>query len=278
MTRNFGELLNGRWKEGALCIGLDVDRKKIPAGIAPFIFLKLIVEATKQYAAAYKPNLGFFLADGIQGLQLLVDIIDHIKLVAPGVPIILDMKTADIGNTSKAYAEFAFDQCRVDAVTVNPYLGQDGIQPFLDRKDKGIFVLCRTSNPDAADVQHLDLVSGGNLLFHAVATMVEKRWNQNGNCGLVVGATAPDELEKIREIAPNLPILIPGIGNQGGDLAAAVHNGQTADGNGFLVNVSRGILFPGATKDWDRDFAAIAARLALGYREDINKFRSNFAG
>lgn len=273
MRTSFVDKLEARWKAGRhLCVGLDLDPKKFPDTRAgwgsPFTmreFGKAIVRATAPFAAAFKPNLAFYLAESGRGVLDLVELLEFIRAAAPEAVTILDGKFGDIGNTNEAYARFAFDVCGADAITVNPYVGQKGLAPFLDRADRGAFVLCRTSNPGADEFQDLRVDEGkadveGDLC-DIVAEAVSKRWNTNGNCGLVVGATAPEELAAVREIAPYLPILIPGVGAQGGDLAAAVKAAK----HRFLVNVSRGIA--GASQG--ADFAEAATREAKKLHHSI---------
>lgn len=260
--RSFHHLLKGQWDQGKfLCVGLDPVIEKIPS------FLKIgrpdsstliskfnaaIVEATKDLAAAYKPNTAFYEAHGLGGIEALMRTVTFIRENAPEVPVILDAKRADIGSTNEAYARFAFDIVGADAVTVHPYLGSEAMKPFLERTDKGIFVLCRTSNPGAGEFQDLVVFDTGRQLFHEVALRVAERWNAQGNCGLVVGATYPRELAEVRALAPSLPILIPGAGKQGGSVEDAVRSGADNRGAGFLINVSRDILYaPSSDTDFD---------------------------
>lgn len=291
--RNFRELLEARWAEGKfVCVGLDSEQSKIPpnahrtGGIrcglsetARYTFVEFnerIVDATKDLVCAYKPNAAFYEAYGDAGLIALRETIAHIRKVAPDVPVIFDAKRADIGNTNEEYAKAAFNYLDADAITVHPYLGQEALKPFLDRKDKGIIVLCRTSNPGAGEFQDLtiplgkespnlraierhlgrEIPSGGMPLYQYVAYRIATEWNKNGNCALVVGATYPDELRAVREIVGDLPILIPGIGAQGGDLEKTVAAGKDARGRGMIINSSRGIIF--ASKG--ADFAEAARR------------------
>ena len=184
------------------------------------------------------------------------------------MPVILDSKRGDIGNTARKYAQEAFERYGADAVTVNPYLGGDSLQPFLDWKDKGIVILCRTSNPGARDFQDLE-VGGGRKLYHAVAERAAKEWNRHGNCLLVVGATYPAELAEVRAIVGDIPFLVPGVGAQGGDVVQAVRNGRTRDGGGLIINSSRGILYAGK----DERFADAARAAAQQLRAEINAAR-----
>lgn len=243
----FMEKLNTKWASGKfVCVGLDPDVQKIPlnmnsAGEGELFrrFLREIVDATKDIAAAYKPNTAFFeAAQG--GIFALESTCDYIRRVC-NVPIILDFKRGDTGNTNIGNAKFAFDICGADAVTVHPYLGREAMEPFLKRADKGVFVLCRTSNTGAGEFQDLEL-KNGRTLYQQVAYNVVTEWNSNCNCGLVTGATYPADIAKVRDIAPNLPLLLPGIGRQQGDLPASVTAARTRKG-GFLVNSSGDINY-----------------------------------
>jgi len=251
----------GRHNKSLLCVGLDPDVTLMP-GVGLLGFNKAIIDATADLVCAYKPNLAFYEALGTDGLESLLKTVEYIPNF---IPVIGDGKRGDIGNTAKAYARALFETFRFDAATVNPYLGHDAVEPFLEYKDKGIFILCRTSNPGASDFQ--DLVDArGMPLYQAVASKA-REWNTEGNVGLVVGATYPGELKTIRKLCPEMPILIPGIGAQGGDLASAVKNGIDARGEKAIITVSRQILYASKGKD----FAAGARRTAQGLRDDINK-------
>jgi orotidine-5'-phosphate decarboxylase len=194
-------------------------------------------------------------------------LIMHIGFRYPGIPVILDSKRGDIGSTAQHYASEAFERYAADAVTVNPYLGRDSVQPFLDRTDKGVVILCRTSNPGAGDLQ--DMVVGGRPLYQHVAEKIAREWNDNGNCALVVGATWPDQLREVRTLVGNVPFLVPGIGAQGGDVEAVVRNAKTADGTGLIVSSSRAILY---ASNGD-DYAEAAANAARALRDEINRHR-----
>ena len=261
--RNFREMLEAKWAEGKfVCVGLDSDILKIPrayvphskymsAGEVQLAFNTCIVEETKDIACCYKPNIAFYEALGKDGLHSLREIIFHINEVAPSVPVILDAKRADIGNTNEGYVQMAFDYLKADAITVHPYLGQEALEPFLKLKDKGIFVLCRTSNPGAGEFQDIQLPSGvATPLYQYIALRVAMFWNKNGNCALVVGATYPEELAKVRRIIGDMPILIPGIGAQGGDLEQTVKAGKDSRGRGMIINSSRGIIFASSGTDF----------------------------
>jgi orotidine-5'-phosphate decarboxylase len=251
----------GRRNKSLLCIGLDPDVTLMPK-VDLLEFNKAIVDATADLACAYKPNLAFYEALGIDGLKVLQKTIEHIP---DHIPVIGDGKRGDIGNTAKAYAKALFETFGFDAATVSPYLGYDSVEPFLGYGDKGIFILCRTSNTGAADFQSL-VDAQGRPLYEAVARKA-KNWDTRGNIGLVVGATYPDELKAIRQLCPEMPLLIPGIGAQGGDLASAVKNGIDARGEKAIIAISRQILYASKGKD----FAQAARHNAQGLRDDINK-------
>ncbi|ELZ82378.1 orotidine 5'-phosphate decarboxylase [Haloferax elongans ATCC BAA-1513] len=251
--------------DSVVSVGLDADLDRLPEHLLDkdlprWAFNRRIIDATHEHAAAYKPNAAFYEdADGWRALRETIAYA-HGK----GVPVLLDAKRADIGNTTRKYANLLDE---ADAITVNPYMGRDSIQPFLAREDKGVFVLCRTSNPGGADLQSLELESG-EPLYERVAALCDL-WNENGNVGLVVGATGPDELEHIREQVPDLPFLVPGVGAQGGDAEAAVEFGL-ADGVG-LVNSSRGIIFAG--EDQGEDFDKAAGQAAKRLKNRLNQYR-----
>jgi len=255
--RNFRTMLENQWDQGNfVCIGLDSDLSKIPEAArrsSPYetilTFNRDIVEATKNSVCAYKPNIAFYEALGGEGLQVLCHTIKFINMAAPRVPVILDCKRADIGNTNRGYATEAFDFLKADAITVHPYLGREALQPFLEKKDKGIIVLCRTSNPGAGEFQNL-LVDGSMPLYQVVARKVAKEWNSNGNCAVVVGATYPEELAHVRGIVDDMPILIPGIGKQGGDVEETIKAGKDSRGKGMIINSSRGIIFASNRPDF----------------------------
>jgi len=244
-----------------LCIGLDPDPELMP-GVDVLQFNKAIIEATSDLVCAYKPNLAFYEALGTEGLAILEKTIKHI----PGdTPVIGDAKRGDIGNTAKAYAKALFSVLGFDAATVNPYLGYDSIEPFINYQDKGVFILCRTSNKGATDFQNLRTNS---LPLYEVVAQKAREWNVHGNIGLVVGATYPEELKRVRSICPEMPLLIPGIGAQGGDLASAVACGVDVRGENAIINVSRQILY--ASKE--KDFARAARTVAEKIRNQINEY------
>lgn len=257
-------------KNGSLlCVGLDPDPALMPEGIGVFEFNKAIIDATADLVCAYKPNIAFYEALGNEGLDALKRTRDYIP---EGIPVIVDAKRGDIGNTAQAYARGLFSYFNFDAATVSPYLGFDSIEPFIQYHDRGVFVLCRTSNPGAIDFQSLPCeVDGGHkLLFELVAEKVS-RWNTYGNLGLVVGATYPGELKLMRQRFPDMPFLIPGVGAQGGDLSKVVSCGVDAGRERTIINSSRQVLY--ASKE--KDFAGAARRAAAELRDQINHFLSH---
>ena len=270
---NFIEKLTNatRKNKSLLCIGLDPDPKRMPKNVGIFEFNKAIIEATADLVCAYKPNLAFYEAMGNEGLDALKQ---TVKYVPDDIPVIADAKRGDIGNTAKAYARAIFDNFDFDATTVNPYLGFDSVEPFIQYQDKGVFILCRTSNAGAVDFQSLKCETEEHShrpLFELVA-LKASQWNIYGNIGLVVGATYLEELRLIRQSHPNMPLLIPGIGAQGGDLAATVRYGVNAKGEGAIINSSRGIIYASPGKD----FAQAARQAASSLQEQINYFLSTF--
>lgn len=279
MKRNFMELLRAQWAKGKfVCVGLDSEYDKIPKSFALFHggfglgsiitkFNKKIVEATVGIVCAYKPNFAFYVAHGEDGIKALHETIAYIHMVAPDVPVILDAKVADIGNTNNGYVQMAFEYLQADAITVHPYLGQEALRPFLDCKDKGVIVICRTSNPGASEFQGDNDVTWP--LYKIVAEHVTKKWNKNGNCALVVGATYPEELAEVRKIVGDMPILIPGIGAQGGDVEKTVKAGKDSNNEGMIINSSRGIIF--ASKN--EDFAEAARHETIKLHDLINQYR-----
>ena len=253
-----------------VCVGLDPEPAKFPAHLhghpdAVFDFCRAIVDATADLVCAFKPQIAHFAA--LRAEETLERLIAHIHAAHPGIPVILDAKRGDIGSTAQHYADEAFDRYSADAVTVNPYLGRDSVQPFLDRADKGVIVLCRTSNPGARDLQDMDVA--GRPLYQHIAQRVAREWNNNGNCALVVGATYPDELREVRALVGEMPILVPGIGAQGGDVQAVLRNGRNAQGAGLIVSSSRAILYAAA----GADFTQAARREAQKLRDEINRWR-----
>ncbi len=247
-----------------LCIGLDIDLSRIPQTLLNqsdpiYLFNREIISATKDLVCAYKPNMAFYEMHGMYGLSSLVKTIEFINSL--NIPIILDAKRGDIGNSSAAYAKAIFQVFKADATTLSPYMGQDSVEPFLEHKDKGIFILCMTSNSGAKDFQFPDL-------YKSVAKKA-KEWDHNKNCGLVVGATKPEELKEIREIVPDMPLLIPGIGTQGGDIEKTVKNGVNKKGENAIINSSRSIIYASQ----NQDFAEAARSAAKDLRDKINEYR-----
>ena len=260
-------LAANRRNKSLLCVGLDPDPELMPK-VGLLEFNKAIIDNTADLVCAYKPNLAFYEALGVDGLRVLQKTIEHIP---DHVPIIGDGKRGDIGNTARAYAKALFVTFGFDAATVSPYLGFDSVEPFIGYKEKGVFILCRTSNPGAVDFQNL-VDAQGIPLYEAVARKA-REWNAHGNIGLVVGATYTDELKAIRRLCPEMPILIPGIGAQGGDLAATVKYGVDAQGGNAIIAVSRQILY--ASKE--KDFAQAARHNAQELRDSINKLVGQIA-
>lgn len=257
-----------------LCVGLDSDIGKIPQHIREgehpqSTFNKAIIDATHDLVCAYKPNTAFYEARGKAGIGALKMTCDYLHEKYPNVVLIVDAKRADIGSTNEGYVQFAFDYLGADAITLHPYLGKEALKPFLDRKDKGCIILCRTSNPGAGELQ--DLVTNGKPLSQVIAGKVANEWNKNGNCGLVVGATYPGELEIVRRIAKDLPLLIPGIGAQGGDVEKTVKAGVDKHGKNAIINVSRAIIFASNGED----FAQKARTEAQKLRDAINSYRKS---
>ena len=263
-----------------LCVGLDPEPSRFPAGITRDAqgihdFCVRIVEATADLAIAFKPQIAYFAAHRAE--PQLERLMARMREIAPKVPIILDAKRGDIGSTAEQYAREAFERYGADAVTLSPFMGFDSVAPYLQYKGKGAFLLCRTSNPGGDDLQNQRLASveGQPLLYEHVARLAQGPWNLNGQLGLVVGATYPQEIERVRELAPTLPLLIPGVGAQGGDAAATVQAGWRGDGAGattgaVIVNSSRAILYAGE----GTDFADAARAAALATRDALNRARA----
>lgn len=274
---NFINALEQRWlqQRTLLCVGLDPDTTRLPACIAGdrhaiFEFCRQIVDATADLVCAFKPQIAYFAAARAE--TALEHLIEHIHRTHPGIPVILDAKRGDIGSTAEQYAQEAFVRYNADAVTVNPYLGTDSIEPYVRYAERGVIVLCRTSNPGGSDFQFMECSRppsvGSRPLYQQVAHMAVERWNPHGNCALVVGATFPNEIATVRGIVGDMPLLVPGIGAQGGDIEATVHAGKTAQG-GLMINSSRAILYASAGED----FATAARQVALTTRDSINQYR-----
>ncbi|AZP13504.1 orotidine-5'-phosphate decarboxylase [Undibacterium parvum] len=270
----FIQKLSAAWasNNSLLCVGLDPDVNKFPAELAQqpdaiFAFCKTMIDATADLACSFKPQIAYFAA--LRAEDQLEDICRYIKRTYPTIPIILDAKRGDIGATAEQYAREAFERYDADAVTVNPYMGFDSVAPYMEWTDRGAIVLCRTSNAGGSDLQFLNV--DGKPLYQHVAQLVADKWNTNGQCALVVGATFPNELAQVRSIIGDMPLLVPGIGAQGGDVAATVAAGKTADGTGMMINSSRAILY--AKPLADESYTQAARRVALETRDAINACR-----
>lgn len=254
MTRDFKELVSAKWDEGKfLCVGLDPDLDKIPERFkkgdvedALVAFNSYIIDEISDFVCAYKPNSAFYERYGAQGVSALKRTIEYARNKAPDIAVLLDAKRADIGNTNNGYVDYAFGYLKADGLTVHPYMGGESLKEFLDQKDKGIFVMCRNSNPGAGEFQ--DLVVDGKPLYIHLAERFRDAWNYNRNCGLVVGATYPEEMREVRSVSPDMTFLIPGTGAQGGDLEKSVQYGKRTDGKGFILSTSRVILYADSPK------------------------------
>src|SRR5437764_2123285 len=277
-TPTFVSQLEQCWKkDNFVCVGLDSDYNHIPESVKSvdsveetlFVFNRDIIDATYDLVCAYKPNAAFYEMQGDAGFRALVRTVRYIRETYPHIPIILDAKRADIGSTNQGYVKAAFDIIGVDAITVHPYLGKEALAPFLARREKGIIVLAKTSNPGSAEFQNLPVGESQEPLYQVVARHVATTWNSNGNCALVVGATYPAELKKVRTIVGDMPILIPGIRAQGGAVDATVTAGKDSRGRGMIINSSRSIIFASQGPD----FAQAARRATELLRAEINQFR-----
>ena len=273
-TKSFIPQLQQAWQtnHSLLCVGLDPSPEKLPTHLrdkpieqAFYEFCVGIIDATAPYVCAIKPQIAYFAAHRAE--SVLEDIIRHAKDKHPQIPVILDAKRGDIGSTAEQYAIEAFERYQADAVTVNPYMGFDSVQPYLAYADKGVIILCRTSNPGGSDLQFLKVDS--QPLYQIVAHKVANEWNRNGQCALVVGATFPNEIAQVRAIVGDMPLLIPGIGAQGGDLAATMQAGQTTNGSGVIINSSRAIIYASAGEDYTQ----AAQKIARETQEAINALR-----
>lgn len=261
-------------RDSLVCVGLDPDLERMPKSIVAgrgaresiVAFNQQIIEATADYAAIYKPNLAFYVQYGVEGFQALLD---TRALIPDGTPVILDCKIGDISTTMEPFARGYLDEAGFDAITVNPYLGSESLEPLFARQGKGLFLLCKNSNPGSGEIQNLELTNGRPLFAEIAARVVE--WNEHAaaSLGLVAGATYPAELQTIREVAPNLLILVPGIGSQAGDLAASLDAGLDSSGAGLVINSSRSITYASN----GADFASAASRAARTLRDQINAIR-----
>jgi orotidine-5'-phosphate decarboxylase len=270
----FIDLLQQHWQNRHfLSVGLDADYTKLPPHLqkdsitdALFQFNRAIVDATIDYCCAFKPNIAFYEGYGLAGLEALIQTNRYIRGTYPEIPIILDAKRADIGNTNYGYVKAVKEVFNADAITVHPYLGKEALKPFLDEADLGVIVLCHTSNPGAGEFQ--ELAVNEIDLYKKVAYNVSKTWNYNRNCALVVGATYPAQIGEVRAIAPELPLLIPGIGAQGGDLEKTMHHGLDQNSRGIIINASRSIIYASS----GTDFARAAGREAAKMDREIQKY------
>ncbi|MDL2355390.1 MAG: orotidine-5'-phosphate decarboxylase [Pseudomonadota bacterium] len=270
---NFINKLSAAWttNDSLLCVGLDPDLARFPSHLQHqpdgiVTFCKAIIDATAELACAFKPQIAYFAALGAE--TQLEKICDYLRQHYPHIALILDAKRGDIGATAQQYAREAYDRYGADAVTLSPYMGFDSVEPYFEWSDRGQIILCRTSNAGGSDLQALDV--GGTPLYQHVAALVAGKWNRNGQCALVVGATFPAELAQVRAIVGDMPLLVPGIGAQGGDVAATVRAGITG-GAGMMISSSRAILY--ATPAAGEDFAAAARRVAFETRAEINLYR-----
>ena len=298
-TPSFTHTLRQRWQaaDSMLCVGLDPDPARIPAhlGTGPEAidrFCRDIIAATADTVCAFKPQIAYFAAQGAE--EVLAGLIAHIHAERPGIPVILDAKRGDIGSTARQYGVEAFDRFKADALTLSPFMGFDSIEPYFEWAGRGLILLCRTSNPGGNDLQALSVLPAGNAtgippgaqsprqsasdtasgpqpekLYEHLARLAAGPWNVNGELGLVVGATFPDELARVRALAPQLPLLVPGVGAQGGDVNATVRAGLDADGYGLVINSSRAILYAGK----GTDFADQARQAAVATRDAIRAAR-----
>ena len=267
----FAEMLKSRWRSAdtLLCVGLDPERSRFPESLRDsddsiFEFCKAIVDATADLVCAFKPQIAHFASAGAE--DELLRLITYIRKTHPAVPVILDAKRGDMPSTAEHYAREVFERYNAHAVTLSPYLGLDSIAPYLSYPDRGAFLLCRTSNAGGADLQMLN--AGGEHMYERVARLATT-WNRGGQLGLVVGATYPTELARVRAIVGDMTLLVPGIGAQGGDVAASVTAGRSASGAGMVINSSRAILYASR----DDDFADAARRAAQSTRDQINRYR-----
>ncbi len=254
-----------------LCVGLDSDTTKLPEGIQnkQFEFNKAIIDATHDFVCGYKPNTAFYEGDGVVGIEALKKTCDYLRSTYPELLVILDAKRGDIGNTNSGYLKFAFDYLGADAITVHPYLGKEALQPFLDREDKGCIILCKTSNPGSSELQNTPIEESHTPFYQYLATKVATEWNEKANCLLVVGATYPKELAKVREITGEMTFLIPGIGAQGGDVEQTVKAGKNSHGTGMIINASRSVIFASSGNDFSEQARIEAEKL----KNSINSFR-----
>ena len=276
-TSLFVKKLENKWNENKfVCVGLDPVKEKLPQSITRkfktideqfFQFNKAIIDSTHDLVVAYKPQIAHYEEQGLEGFKALEKTINYLHKKHPEVSTIIDAKRADIGSTNDSYAKAFFDKLGFDAITVNPYFGKEALKSFLDYKDHGIIILVRTSNPGAGEFQDIKNQKG-EPLYLTVAKNVSKNWNTNGNCAIVVGATYPKELASIRKIIGDMPILIPGIGAQGGDVKATVKAGKNSKNQGMIIHSSRAIIFASS----DTDFATVARQKTIELNNEIIKY------
>lgn len=273
MQESYSSKLKSLWKKTGsyLCVGLDPDLKKIPKHLGRekypvFEFNKQIIDETQDLVCAYKPQLAYYSGQAMED-QLHMTIA-YLQKTAPQVPVLLDAKRGDIGSTAEMYAREAFDVYKCDAVTVNPYMGFETLEPFLKNTDKGVIVLCKTSNPGSGEFQNLKTAEG-DLVYERVARAAQQRFRTHQGLGLVVGATHIDDLIKVRALAPDVPLLVPGVGEQGGSVVEVVRHGQAKGGDGLLINSSRGIIYASG----DADFAKKARDVAMKLVQQMKKAR-----
>jgi orotidine-5'-phosphate decarboxylase len=270
---SFIKKLNAAWasSQSLLMVGLDPDMTRMPAELkgkpdAIFQFCKQVIDATAPFVCGFKPQIAYFAAEGAE--RQLEDLCAYLREQYPHLPLVLDAKRGDIGATATQYAKEVFGRYGADAVTVSPYLGADSVDPYLEWEDRGVIVLCRTSNPGGSDLQFL--MTDGVPLYLRVAELVANKWNKTGQCGLVVGATFPNELAAVRKaVGDSLPLLVPGIGAQGGDIAATCAAGCNSQKTGMMINSSRAILYAKGAGHWTEAAAAVAKQT----RDDINAHR-----
>ncbi len=286
---NIIEKLNARIEKSnsLVCVGLDSAIEKIPSHLQQerypqFTFNKAIIDATAPFVCAYKPNSAFYEARGEAGMKELKMTFDYIHSTYPDIVSIMDAKRADIGSTNEGYVKYIFDYLNADAITLHPYLGKEALAPFLKREDKGCIILCKTSNPGSGEFQDIEINSldpglrrddtgsdSSLKMYEYVAQQVSQKWNENNNCMLVVGATYPEQMRKIRSVTGDMPFLVPGIGAQGGDVEKTVCAGMDSNKRGMMINSSRGIIFASNGED----FAQKAGEEARKLRDEINRYR-----
>ena len=272
--------LEAKWKQGLfVCVGLDITFAKLPPHLrklsslqeAVYQFNKSIIDATHDLVCAYKPNAAYYEAMGAEGWQVLQDTIHYIKDAYPDIPVILDAKRADIGETNEAYAQAAFDYLGADAITVHPYFGREALEPFLSRQDKCVIVMGANSNPGAKEFQDLKIKDSGMPLYQHVAQQVAEKWNVYGNCCLTVGATEPDKIKVVRQTVGDMPLLILGVGAQGGEVEPTVKAAQDSRGWGMIINSSRAVIYASQGED----FAEAARNSVANLNQAINLARNS---